>query len=133
MSKFIKNNINKPVSKNSLTKQDVAQAALKDIKKNGKIRVEEIEDGIFTATSTNSNYIIEYDKNKCIGAASCAAIAMNTFIMNDENKAEIRDDVEEFDEDPTILDAAMSCPVFAIRIIEKETNKVVFPLDNEIM
>jgi len=111
--------------------KEVAKQAMKDMREHKKeITIEEISEGVYRATYDKSKYIIEYDKNKCIGAASCAAIAMNTFIMNDENKAEIRKDVEAFDDDQTILDAAISCPVFAIKIIDKETNEVVFPTED---
>ena len=101
---------------------------IKDIK-NSKVSVEEISEGIYKATSEKSNYFIEYDKNKCIGAASCAAIAPLTFFMDDENKAMIFDETNEFDDDETILAGAQSCPVFAIKIIDKITGEVVFPIE----
>lgn len=94
-----------------------------------KVKIEEISEGIFRATTDNSKYIIEYDINKCIGAASCAAIAPLTFFMNEENKAQLREDVEDFDDDQVILESAQSCPVFAIKIIEKSTGTVLFPIE----
>lgn len=93
------------------------------------IEFEEISEGIFRATSKNSKYIIEYDISKCIGAASCAVIAANTFFMNEANQAEIRQDVEDFDEDEIIMEAAQSCPVFAIKIIDKESGETLFPIE----
>jgi ferredoxin len=103
---------------------------IKDLKSDKKnIEVTEISPGIYRATSKNSNYIIEYDKNKCIGAASCAALAPLTFFMNDEDLAEIRMDVDDFDSDEEILEGAQSCPVFAIKLIDKTTNEVVFPFE----
>lgn len=93
-----------------------------------KIEIEEISPGIFKATTNKSRYIIEYDMNKCIGAASCSAIAPLTFFMNEENKAELVKE-GEWDDDPIIMDAAMSCPVFAIKIIKKETGEILFPED----
>ncbi len=107
--------------------QNPAKVTVDDVKK--KIQIEEISEGIFRATTDTSKYIIEYDMNKCIGAASCSAIAPLTFFMNEENKAIIREDVDDFDEDDLILSAAQSCPVFAIKIIEKETGEVLFPLE----
>lgn len=86
-------------------------------------------DGTFTATTPNSKYVIEYDRNKCIGAASCAAIAPLTFFMDDENKARIITDGNSLDEDEVIMAGAQSCPVFAIRIIEKATGKILFPVE----
>jgi len=94
-----------------------------------KIKVEKIGDNLYRASSENSKYIIEYDRDKCIGAASCAAIAGLTFYMDDENKAKIREDVVDFDADDTILAGAQSCPVFAIKIINKETGETVFPVE----
>ncbi len=109
--------------------------------------VVEVLPGVFQATSINSKYIIEYDRNKCIGAASCAAIAPLTFFMNEDGIAEINTGVEgdkidispaskhspnhSFDSDEVILQGAQSCPVLAIKIIEKDTGKVVFPVEIE--
>lgn len=104
-------------------------SSLSEIK--SKVKVEEISEGVYRATTDKSSYIIEYDINKCIGAASCAAIAPLTFFMNEENKAQIRDDVEDFDEDEVILAGAQSCPVFAIKIIEKSTGNVLFPIEGD--
>lgn len=94
-----------------------------------KVQVEEISEGVYRATTEKSKYIIEYDVNKCIGAASCAAIAPLTFFMNEENKAMIRTDVDDFDEDDIILAGAQSCPVFAIKIFEKESGILIFPME----
>lgn len=93
------------------------------------VEFEEISEGIFKATTQKSKYIIEYDISKCIGAASCAVIAANTFFMNEENKAEILKDSEDFDDDDIIMEAAQSCPVFAIKIIDKASGEILFPLD----
>lgn len=105
-----------------------------DMKK-GKLSVQEIEPGIYRATSDTSAYIIEYDKNKCIGAASCSVIAPLTFFMNDENKAELvtdpvpNEEGETLDKDIDIMDGAQSCPVLAIKILDKATGDVLFPID----
>ena len=65
------------------------------------------------------------DRNLCIGAASCVAVAPKTFSLDNEAKAIILDTA--IDETPeTILDSAKSCPVAAI-IIHDETGKQVFP------
>ena len=99
--------------------------------KTNKIKVVKIAEGVFQATTDKSRYIIEYDRNKCIGAASCAAIAPLTFEMDEENKALIIDNPDnDFDEDDIILAAAQSCPVFAIKIIDKTTNEVIFPKED---
>ena len=118
------------MSDNLQTKQPNSQSDGKTDPTKKKLKIEQISEGIYRATTENSKYIIEYDKNKCIGAASCSVIAPETFIMNDENRAEIRHDVEDFNTDELIMDAAMSCPVFAIKIINKETNEVIFPTED---
>lgn len=82
------------------------------------IIIVEISPGVFRATTLTSKYIIEYDRNKCIGASSCAAIAPLTFLMDDENKATINRK-GNLDSDDIILKGAISCPVFAIKIYEK--------------
>lgn len=79
-----------------------------------------------TASNKKRKYIIEYRRDVCIGAASCAAIAANTFQMDEENRAYILEDGEWDDED-LILAAAQSCPVFAIIIKDAETGKQIFP------
>ncbi len=116
-------------SNSSKVQDGTTQSSLSDIK--SKVKVEEISEGVYRATTEKSSYIIEYDINKCIGAASCAAIAPLTFFMNEENKAQIREDVEDFDEDEVILAGAQSCPVFAIKIIEKSTGNVLFPIEGD--
>lgn len=99
------------------------------VKKPSGLIIEEISDNIFRATTEKSKYYIEYDRNICIGAASCAAIAAETFFMDEENRARFREDVDDFDDDDIILAGAQSCPVFAIKIIEKATDTVIFPVD----
>lgn len=103
--------------------------ALRLLKNKNGIIIEEISDGVFRATSEKSSLIIEYDRNICIGAASCAAIAPLTFVMDDENRAVINAESEEFDMDEVILAGAQSCPVFAIKIIDKKTGKQIFPVE----
>ena len=65
------------------------------------------------------------DRNLCIGAASCIAIAPNAFKLDDENKAVILDTADH-EAIETIFLAAQSCPVEAI-IIENAQGKRVWP------
>lgn len=58
------------------------------------------------------------DRNLCIGAASCVAIAPNVFRLDDENKAVVVE-IEGTDRD-TIIAAAQSCPTLAITIIDDD-------------
>ncbi len=72
-----------------------------------------------------NGWTVEVDKNVCIGAAPCTAMAPNTFALDDEGKASILATMDNDDKD-TILNAAQSCPVAAI-IIKDETGKQIFP------
>lgn len=127
-SNITSNSVNSQ-DENSVSPGNGGLVSSTNIIKKGNIQIEVISPGIYRATSEKSRYIIEYDRNKCIGAASCAAIAPLTFYMDDENKAMLKEDSPDFDEDDIILAAAQSCPVFAIKIIDKETNEVLFPLE----
>ncbi len=72
------------------------------------------------------------DPDLCIGAASCVTIDPNTFVMNEENKAEVLDHglaeggpvyertIEmNDDERDTLIMAAESCPTKAITVIDE--------------
>ena len=65
------------------------------------------------------------DRDLCIGAATCVAVAPKTFVLDSEAKAIILKSVDE-DADQTIVDAAKSCPVAAIIIKDEKGNKI-FP------
>lgn len=70
-------------------------------------------------------YTVLVDRNLCIGAASCVAVAPKTFALDNEAKAIILPTApEELPE--TIMDSAKACPVAAI-IIHDETGKQIFP------
>jgi ferredoxin len=68
---------------------------------------------------------VKVDRNLCIGAAPCTAMAPNTFGLDDEGKAVVLDTADS-DSADTILNAARSCPVAAI-IIKDKDGKQVFP------
>lgn len=71
------------------------------------------------------SYKITVDRNLCIGAAPCFAIAPKVFNIDGENKAVVVD--EKGADDKTILEAAQACPVLAIILSDKETGKQVYP------
>lgn len=62
------------------------------------------------------------DRNLCIGAASCIAIAPGVFELDDENKAVVYN--EKGADAETILLAAQSCPTRAILIFDDEGNQI---------
>jgi len=74
---------------------------------------------------TVRNLKFHVDRDLCIGAATCVAIAPNTFIMDSEAKAIILDTAES-DPDETIIDSARGCPTAAIIVSDTEGNQI-FP------
>lgn len=78
------------------------------------------------------------DRNLCIGAASCVAVAPSAFELDPENKAVLRrkqppptsDMTERKDledqalDDETLLLAAKSCPTQAIIVYDEEGNRI---------
>ena len=70
-------------------------------------------------------YRVKVVRDACIGAASCVAVAAQTFQMDNENKAVIQKDSQDPSE--TILMAAQSCPTKAIIVIDNETGEQVWP------
>ncbi len=74
---------------------------------------------------TVKKYKVWVDRDLCIGAATCVAVAPKTFILDGEAKAVILESATE-DEVATIIDGAKACPVAAI-IIEDEKGNRVFP------
>lgn len=65
---------------------------------------------------------IVIDRNLCIGAASCVAIAPGVFELDSENKAVVYSDTGA--DDDTILLAAQSCPTRAIILFDEEGNQI---------
>jgi ferredoxin len=74
---------------------------------------------------TKTPYTIKIDEGKCIAAASCIGVAMNTFKLNENNIVEVID--EQGDEAELILLAAMSCPTSAILLFDKKSGSQVWP------
>lgn len=86
-------------------------------------------------------YKVKVDRELCIGAASCVAVAPDTFELDSEGKAVIKkkdgsmtsdyvgyEDIN--DNEGNIKNAAMSCPVNAIIITEVDdqgNEKQVWP------
>ena len=67
---------------------------------------------------------IVVDRNLCIGAASCIAVAPGVFELDRENKAVVYN--AEGADDETILLAAKSCPTQAIILFDEE-GKQIYP------
>lgn len=80
-------------------------------------------------------YIIQYDRNGCIGAGVCAAVAPDHWVMNQDGKADLVESKEvaegqferEVDEKDLEINkqAAEGCPAVVIHIINKETGEKI--------
>lgn len=70
-------------------------------------------------------YQVRVINDKCIGAASCVAIAAQVFKMNEQNIAEIIS--QDGNDDQTKLLAAQSCPTSAIEVIDTDSGQMVWP------
>ncbi|MCC7197496.1 ferredoxin [Candidatus Peregrinibacteria bacterium] len=68
---------------------------------------------------------IVVDRDLCIGAAPCVAIAGAVFQLDEEGKAIIID--EQGADDETIKLAAEACPVRAIILFDKEGGQQLYP------
>ncbi|MEA3494462.1 MAG: ferredoxin [Bacteroidota bacterium] len=62
-------------------------------------------------------------RDKCISAATCVAIAPDTFELDDEGIAILKN--LDGDDEQTIIDAAKSCPTQAIEVFDDEGKKLV--------
>ena len=86
------------------------------------------------------NLKVEYLKERCIGNASCAALAPNQFEFKgqkatllgskeeEENKFSLNVDCDD-NEAKDIIEAAKACPVNAIGVFDKEKNEDIVGLE----
>lgn len=70
-------------------------------------------------------YKVEVIREKCIGAASCAAIAPKVFEMDEEDIAKVIS--QDGEDDDTKLLAAQSCPTAAVIVTDTTTGEQVWP------
>jgi len=68
---------------------------------------------------------VKVDRDLCIGAATCIAVAAKAFNLDNEAKAIILDSADEETRE-AIIEAAKACPTAAI-IIEDEKGNRIFP------
>lgn len=68
-------------------------------------------------------YVVKVDRDLCIGAATCVAVALKAFALDKEAKAVILETADE-ELPETIIEAAKSCPTAAIMIEDENGNKV---------
>ncbi len=77
------------------------------------------------AKRTIRTLTMKIDRDLCIGAATCVAVAPKAWALDDEAKAIILDTCDA-ETDETLIEAAKSCPVMAIIITDKN-GKQIFP------
>lgn len=70
-------------------------------------------------------YQVKVVRDLCIGAASCVAVSPDTFVLDDQNKAVIKEGSQDAPEN--IITAAQSCPTAAIIVTDTETGQQVWP------
>ena len=86
-------------------------------------------------TKTEKKFQIRHDRPNCIGCAACAAVAPDFWEMHEDGKSDIigskkdDDEWEELDIEEKDFnankEAADSCPVNVIHIINKETKEKI--------
>ena len=69
---------------------------------------------------------VRVDRDLCIGAATCAAVAAKAFHIDEEAKAIILDTIDE-ESNEAIIEAARACPVAAIIVTDTQSGKQHFP------
>lgn len=72
-----------------------------------------------------AKYKIRIDRDLCIGAATCVAIAPQAFALDNEAKVILLPTLDS-ETDQSLLDAAKSCPVAAI-FVDDEQGKQIYP------
>lgn len=77
-------------------------------------------------TKKYKHFTISIDRNLCIGAATCVALAPKAWELDDEAKARLLPTTAE-ESDEALVDSAKGCPVAAITIIDDDTGKQLFP------
>lgn len=70
-----------------------------------------------------AKYRIEFERGKCIGARSCNEECPGNWDMKDDGKSDCRKKEIEEDELECNMEAAKSCPVNAIHIINTENGE----------
>jgi ferredoxin len=67
---------------------------------------------------------ITVDHHRCVGSTLCILLAPGTFILDEHGQSIVRDPAGDTVE--KILDAAVQCPLAAIRVRDADTGEVLF-------
>jgi ferredoxin len=85
------------------------------------------DQGTVVSQQQVGKYTVKVINEKCIGAASCVAIAPGTYVLNEQNIAEIIS--QNGDSDEMKLLGAQSCPTAAVIVTDNETGEQVWPIE----
>ena len=69
--------------------------------------------------------IVEVDRDLCIGAGTCVALAPLAFKLDKEGKAVVSETAGQ-ETEQMIIEASRSCPVAAI-IVKRQNGEKIFP------
>ena len=72
-----------------------------------------------------AKYKIVYDRDNCIGAYACMAIAPDTWTEGDDGKAVLIKEFFDENELKKQVEAAKACPVNVIKVFNAETGEEV--------
>jgi len=76
-----------------------------------------------STNSTRKIIKIVVDKDSCIGAGTCVALADKAFVLNDDNVAEVLTTAMNHT-DEELINAAKSCPTQAIKLLDANGKEV---------
>ena len=68
-------------------------------------------------------YEIEYDREGCIGAAACELTCPENWKLGEDGKADFKKKYLKKEDFEKNMEAAKSCPVNVIHIIDKKTKR----------
>ena len=70
-----------------------------------------------------TRWVVAVDKNTCIGSAMCVGIAPGRFELDERQRS--GPVTAEIDPDEAVRDAAASCPMEAISLVDADTGEPV--------
>ncbi len=68
---------------------------------------------------------VSVDLDVCVGNAMCPHLASKSFALNDDRQSQVID--PNGDSREVVMEAAESCPVSAITVVDAETGEQLFP------
>lgn len=77
------------------------------------------------SNNNHQKYQLIIDRSKCVSAATCVALAPETYKLDEQDVATVADNPQDSDQDQLL--AARSCPVGAITVIERKSNEQIYP------